>query len=143
MQDANYNVLGLVTSKGVLTERYEYTPYRQRKVFTRGWLLADVNDDGVVNSTDSTAISGAFGTGQSATSRLDLDGSGTIDTIDTNIYASQAGMALAINDPNVFYPTNNSFRKGYPANASASPLCEFGHQGLANESELFVGCDSL
>jgi hypothetical protein len=27
LQDANYNVLGMVDSDGGLTERYEYTPY--------------------------------------------------------------------------------------------------------------------
>ena len=26
-QDANYNILGLVSASGLLTERYEYTPY--------------------------------------------------------------------------------------------------------------------
>ncbi len=31
-QDANFNVLGLVNSSGSLVERYEYTPYGQRKV---------------------------------------------------------------------------------------------------------------
>jgi YD repeat-containing protein len=33
MQDANWNVLGIVDDSGVLTERYEYTPYGQRTVF--------------------------------------------------------------------------------------------------------------
>jgi len=33
MQDANWNVLGLVDSTGALKERYEYTPYGQRTVF--------------------------------------------------------------------------------------------------------------
>ena len=32
-QDANYNVLGIVDSAGALIERYEYTPYGQRKTF--------------------------------------------------------------------------------------------------------------
>ncbi len=31
-QDANFNVLGLVNASGSLVERYEYTPYGQRKV---------------------------------------------------------------------------------------------------------------
>jgi RHS repeat-associated protein len=33
MQDANWNVMGLVDSTGALKERYEYTPYGQRTVF--------------------------------------------------------------------------------------------------------------
>jgi YD repeat-containing protein len=31
-QDANWNVLGIVSATGTLTERYEYTPYGQRQV---------------------------------------------------------------------------------------------------------------
>ncbi|MFO8013590.1 MAG: RHS repeat-associated core domain-containing protein [Phycisphaerae bacterium] len=33
IQDANFNVVGLVDSAGDLVERYEYTPYGQRSVF--------------------------------------------------------------------------------------------------------------
>jgi RHS repeat-associated protein len=33
MQDSNFNNLGVVNSSGVLTERYEYTPYGQRVVY--------------------------------------------------------------------------------------------------------------
>lgn len=33
LQDANYNVLGIVDSDGELVERYEYTPYGQRTVY--------------------------------------------------------------------------------------------------------------
>ena len=33
MQDANYNVLGIVESDGDLKERYEYTPYGQRTIY--------------------------------------------------------------------------------------------------------------
>ena len=33
-QDANYNVLGLVSSTGILKERYQYTPYGQRTGFS-------------------------------------------------------------------------------------------------------------
>jgi hypothetical protein len=33
MQDANWNVLGIVDSTGMLVERYEYTPYGRRTVF--------------------------------------------------------------------------------------------------------------
>ncbi|HUU43284.1 MAG TPA: hypothetical protein VMX57_05860 [Planctomycetota bacterium] len=35
-----------------LVERYEYTPYGRRTVYSRGWLLEDINDDGVVDQTD-------------------------------------------------------------------------------------------
>jgi hypothetical protein len=42
MQDANWNVLGIVNSTGVLGERYEYTPYGQRTVY----FSPGVNDPG-------------------------------------------------------------------------------------------------
>ena len=35
VQDANFNVLGLVASDGTLHERYEYTPYGERTVYKR------------------------------------------------------------------------------------------------------------
>ena len=40
LQDANYNVLGLVDASGNLVERYEYTPYGERTVF----VSAGIND---------------------------------------------------------------------------------------------------
>ena len=40
MQNANFNVLGLADANGALVERYEYTPYGQRTVFTK----AGIND---------------------------------------------------------------------------------------------------
>ncbi len=50
MQDANFNVLGLVNTSGQLVERYEYTPYGQRKVlFAAGNTWAggtSTNDSG-------------------------------------------------------------------------------------------------
>ena len=48
MQDANFNVLGVLSAAGDLVERYEYTPYGRRTIFSRGWLLEDATDDGVV-----------------------------------------------------------------------------------------------
>ena len=44
-QDANFNVLGLFDPEGDLVERYEYTPYGQRTVFSHGYMFADVNSD--------------------------------------------------------------------------------------------------
>ncbi len=45
--DANYNVLGVVDSSGVVIERYEYTPYGQRQVFIR----SGTNDTGCYAAT--------------------------------------------------------------------------------------------
>jgi RHS repeat-associated protein len=46
-QDANYNVLGIVDGSGALIERYEYSPYGQRKTFNS----AGSNDPGNYAST--------------------------------------------------------------------------------------------
>jgi len=37
-----------------LIERYEYTPYGQRTVYSHGWYLADVTQDGKVSSGGAT-----------------------------------------------------------------------------------------
>ena len=42
-QDANFNVLGVVDSTGVLVERYEYEPYDKRMTF----ISPGSNDTGV------------------------------------------------------------------------------------------------
>lgn len=41
LQDANYNVLGVIGKGGYLAERYEYTPYGQRTVYSHGVLSSD------------------------------------------------------------------------------------------------------
>jgi YD repeat-containing protein len=37
MQDANYNVTGIVDTSGAVVERYTYTPYGVRTVLTANW----------------------------------------------------------------------------------------------------------
>jgi len=46
LQDAHYNVIGLASGGGHLVERYEYTPYGQRKVFSQPQPLGDFDGDG-------------------------------------------------------------------------------------------------
>jgi hypothetical protein len=51
-QDANFNILGLTRAKGGtlpsgvgrLVERYEYTPYGQRTIFTHGWFAGSAQE---------------------------------------------------------------------------------------------------
>ncbi len=50
MQDANFNVLGIADSSGVLKERYEYGPYGQRTTF----ISPGTNDPYCMSSTDSS-----------------------------------------------------------------------------------------
>ena len=55
-QDANYNVIGLVDHTGRLIERYDYTPYGERSVYSHGWNPGDVNCDGSVDQSDYDLI---------------------------------------------------------------------------------------
>ena len=55
-QDANYNVLGLLSQAGWLTERYEYTPYGQRTIFSRNWKSCDFDGDCSTNYQESAVI---------------------------------------------------------------------------------------
>ncbi len=55
-QDANFNVLGLVNSSGSLVERYEYTPYGQRKVL----FAAGNSYSGNTSSYDPTCYAIAY-----------------------------------------------------------------------------------
>lgn len=73
MQDANFNTIGVVTDAsggGRLIERYMYTPYGQRQVYTHGWLMSDLNGDGVVDAADESIVSAG------ADPAADLDGDG-------------------------------------------------------------------
>ena len=101
-QDANYNVIGIVSANGDLTERYEYTPYGQRTIFSRGWLLADIDDDGAVDLSDFTALSNEYATGD-PDSRCDLDGDGVVGAGDYDFLNAYIGQAIA-DDPLVMHP---------------------------------------
>jgi YD repeat-containing protein len=127
MQDANYNVLGVATDYGRLVERYEYTPYGRRAVFSHGWLLADANDDGVVDTGDQTLY-------QASDSSADFNGDGTVDTDDGDILTACLGNSLpdGDTDPLVTRPTLGSFRHAMSGVGS----CEVGHQGLLHDEEL-------
>jgi RHS repeat-associated protein len=131
-QDANYNVLGVVMSNGRLVERYEYTPYGQRTVLSHGWYLADVDDDGDVDSTDSGLITAQWQAAAAADSRLDLTGNGTIEIGDVGLHGQESGWSLPLNDTLVYHPRMTSYREPLVA---GQPLCEVGHQGLAHDEE--------
>jgi RHS repeat-associated protein len=140
LQDANYNVLGLVSSAGTLLERYEYTPYGQRTVFSHGYSPADFNHDGEVDSTDSALLfyAIAYGT-EPADSIYDLSGDGEVTTsYDINPFNTYAAQALsADSDPLVTYATAMSYRNRASVTAlGQTALCDVGHQGLIHDEEL-------
>ena len=137
-QDANYNVIGVVSAAGDLTERYEYTPYGRQKIFSRGWLLADLDDDGVVGSSDMTIMSSEMGSGP-PDSRADLDGDGDVDSADGNLfmnyYYGYLGDTAIADDPLVMHPRLESFRSPVVGGGGGISLCDVGHQGLMHDKE--------
>ena len=138
MQDPNFNVLGLLSRTGRLAERYEYTPYGQRTVFTHGWLMADLDDSGSIGGDDYGIYDADAGT-DPPDSLADIDGNGEVNSddlfwIDSSVYET---LPVA-NDPLLLRPTGRSFRGALGVNVGTrSPvaLCEFGHQGLMHEDE--------
>jgi len=118
----------------VLAERYEYTPYGKRTVYSRGWLLGDLDDDGAAaTSADQTVMTGQFGTSDPA-ARSDMDGDGDVDLDDFTAMAAQSGQSIAAADPLVHHPRHGSFR-GRLSAGNPAVLCEFGHQGLQHDEE--------
>ncbi|WP_432799583.1 hypothetical protein [Poriferisphaera sp. WC338] len=45
MHDANYNILGITNEHGVMMERYEYTPYGERTIYTFSGSPGYANED--------------------------------------------------------------------------------------------------
>ena len=125
----------MVAANGDLTERYEYTPYGQRTIFSRGWLLADMNDNGAVDMGDYTIWAAEYGTGD-PDSRADLNGNGEVDLGDHTIWSTSYanGDSIAADDPLVMRPRLESFRSPLYTGAGIS-LCDVGHQGLMHDKE--------
>jgi len=132
-RDANYNVLGLVSAKGVLTERYEYDPYGNRRVFSRGYIMSDATDDGLVNSDDYGVLD------RGEISRGDLNGDGIINADDYGIIDREftGNNSLPSNDPLAMGLRLGSFRGNVNGTTATSALglCPVGHQGLWQDEE--------
>ena len=135
LQDANYNVLGIVSAKGDLIERYEYTPYGQRTVYSRGWKLPDMNDDGVVDISDKIIWTTNQFSFEPPICRADLNGDGTIDISDKIIY-NASEFTMVDDDPLVMQPRLESFRNTERSmGAETTNICNIGHQGLMHDKE--------
>jgi len=142
LQDANYNVIGLVAGQGLLVERYEYTPGvypggsgRRRTIFTRNWLIADMNDDGAVNALDYNIWSGDYQQAK-PNSRADLNGDGAVDGADYSKLSMDWNKSWA-DDAAVTHPGLESSR-GLGSSARvplATGICDVAHQGLHFEKE--------
>ena len=130
LQDANYNVLGLVNAAGKLIERYEYTPYGQRTIFSHGWNIIDINNDGKVSLADQTIVATEYGTSDPA-SPADVTGDGKVTLAELTMVATHYGWGDYDIDPLVTRPVLESPR----ASAVTAGLCDIGHQGLLFDKE--------
>ncbi len=139
LQDANYNVLGVIGASGYLAERYEYTPYGQRTVYSHAVLLADIDGNGFNGITDLDQILGNWNQGTESAQVGDLDGDGYVGLDDLEVRNADANVGVPANDPMVSYPRWHSLRNLKSSSAIGSnpgiPLCEVGHQGLFHDEE--------
>jgi hypothetical protein len=127
------------TRTGRLIERYEYTPYGQRTVYTHTYFAADLDGDNDVDNVDIGIQSGNFtgsvgAAGGKTRQQGDMDGDGDVDNMDIGILTGQYTGSLShsyADDPLVTRPALMSFRGGIPGNPTG--LCEFGHQGLMHD----------
>jgi hypothetical protein len=89
-------MVGVVNKHSRLSERYEYTPYGQRIVFSAVPLTGDFNWDGVVDVGDLGILSGNFNTTNKTFEEGDADGDGDVDSGDLGIYAAQNALLTVI-----------------------------------------------
>ena len=89
LHDANFNVMMVVDRDGRTVERYEYTPYGERTVYSHGWHVADATRDGAVDLLDLDGITGADHWKKNAPKDEawddDLNGDGTVDHVPPTI----------------------------------------------------------
>ena len=139
LQDANYNVLGVVSEAGRLVERYEYTPYGQRNVYSHAIIPGDVDGDGFVGTNDLGAITGNYDQNVEGPNDADLSGDGRISSPDLQIVLANFNKGISTgnnNDPLVTHTRLQSARFTSHGLASLGPaLCEVGHQGLFHDEE--------
>jgi len=138
MQDGNFNVLGAADAWGALAERYEYTPYGRRTVYSHDWLLTDYNDDGEVDVLDQAAISNWLNQNSPpAPDRLDFNGSGKVDIMELIMYTNTMGDNDGRgDDPLVLHPRLDSAGGQYCGTRQLPVgICDFGHQGLLHDKE--------
>ncbi|MCC6680525.1 MAG: hypothetical protein IT445_06440 [Phycisphaeraceae bacterium] len=136
LPNANYNIMMLVealpSGGNRIIERYEYTPYGEREVYTHGFLLADGNRDWVVNLSDNQILGDQWGhTGPNLSA--DYNGDGSVGFGDLAILGDEYNFSVAYaNDPLVMYPSGGG---SYRVTGFAMPMNVVGHQGLFHDEE--------
>ncbi len=109
LQDANYNVLGVVACFGRLIERYEYTPYGRRTVYSHGWLAADFSGDGSVDVDHDQSLLLANWSSTDAEA-ADLNADEIVNDGDSSLLGASYGDSLPTEDALVTHPALESPR---------------------------------
>ena len=135
LHNANFNVMALLNAGGVMVERYEYTPYGGRTVFSHGWMLADFNNDGVVGQGDVDLVLAHWGGTSDADQVAEAGDNGLVGQYELALVLNNYGSALP-NDPQVHHPTAGSFRGDPDAGLYGVALNDIGHQGLMHDEEI-------
>ena len=135
LHNANFNVMALLNAGGVMVERYEYTPYGGRTVFSHGWMLADFNNDGVVGQGDVDLVLAHWGGTSDADQVAEAGDNGLVGQYELALVLNNYGSALP-NDPQVHHPTAGSFRGDPDAGVYGVALNDIGHQGLMHDEEI-------
>ena len=136
LTDANNSVLGIVSATGHLLERYEYTPYGARQVYSHGYVLeGDIDFDGDCDADDL-----ALYTANSSIQDADYNGVpgelGDLFTIRNNTGKT----TMLENDPSVLIASQGSWRNSkYAGITNTVALNTIGHNGLTHDEEFEVG----
>ena len=146
VHNAQYNVMGLlqpvysnVTAQQAggqrLVERYEYTPYGERRVYGHydGGLNGDFNGDGQVGQEDLDVVLLNFG---STSPYLDVDGNGIVSQGEFDAVLLNFGDSIVQNDPLALAPRAGTYRGLHSQGGGLGvALNEVGHQGLVHDEE--------
>lgn len=76
----------------------------RRTTYSRGWILADLNDDGAVNSADNDIETGVSNTTDPA-HRADVNSAGVCHVSDFALIAAASGQSIAAAEPTVMHPS--------------------------------------
>ena len=114
MQDANYNVIGIVNETGRQLERYEYIPYGERTIYGRQTVLSDADE----------------ATNWSNDVRQRQDQQQAVDPVGLGLRAAQAPAVSFI------LVVAEEFFDGHPLTIEARELCRPGSETAHQEPAL-------
>ena len=139
LQDAHYNVIGLAAGNGHLVERYEYTPYGERKVYSQPQPFGDYSGDGKVGQADYDVYVLNYGDSTASGSDImyaDVDGNGIVSQAELDKVLLNWGQGYAEDDQ----VTRGVARGALVENKNGLlpyAVCEVGYQG--SHSDITTG----